>query len=71
MDFNNIDEIKKAGFVGFKKMSDLFKDNSAIPKTKGVYLVLNPNYKKKKPNICKSEQAVISKEETPMFLPKY
>lgn len=46
MDFNNIDEIKKAGFVGFKKMNDLFKDNSAIPKTKGVYLVLNPNYKK-------------------------
>lgn len=46
MDFNDIDEIKKAGFVGFKKMSELFIDSSSIPKIKGVYLVLNPNYKK-------------------------
>ena len=46
MDFNNIGEIKKAGFLGFKKMNDLFLDCSSIPKTKGVYLVLNPNYKK-------------------------
>lgn len=46
MDFNNIEEIKKAGFLGFKKMNDLFKDSSAIPKIKGIYLVLNPNYKK-------------------------
>ncbi len=46
MDFNNIDEIKKAGFIGFKKMSELFIDSSSISKTKGVYLVLNPNYKK-------------------------
>lgn len=46
MDFNNIDDIKKNGFKGFKKMSELFKDNSSVPKTRGVYLVLNPNYKK-------------------------
>ena len=46
MDFNNIDEIKKAGFIGFKKMSELFVDSSSIPKIKGVYLVLNPNFKK-------------------------
>ena len=46
MDFNNIDEIKKAGFIGFKKMSELFVDGSSIPKIKGVYLVLNPNFKK-------------------------
>lgn len=42
MNFNNIDEIKKNGFMGFKKMSDLFVNSSSIPKTKGVYLVLNP-----------------------------
>ena len=46
MDFNNIDEIKKAGFIGFKKMCELFVDSSAIPKIKGVYLVLNLTYKK-------------------------
>lgn len=46
MDFNNIDEIKKAGFIGFKKMSELFVDSSSIPKIKGIYLVLNPNFKK-------------------------
>jgi hypothetical protein len=46
MDFNNIDEIKKAGFLGFKKMSELFINSSSVPKIKGVYLVLNPNYKK-------------------------
>lgn len=46
MDFNNIEEIKKAGFVGFKKISELFVDSSTIPKIKGVYLVLNSNNKK-------------------------
>lgn len=46
MNFNNIDEIKKAGFTGFKKMSELFIDSSSIPRLKGVYLVLNPNYEK-------------------------
>lgn len=46
MDFNNIDEIKKAGFVGFKKMDELFLNNSSIPKIKGVYMILNSNYKK-------------------------
>jgi len=46
MDFNNIDDIKKAGFTGFKKMSELFIDSSSVPKSKGVYLVLNPNFKK-------------------------
>ena len=46
MDFNNLDDIKKAGFTGFKKMSELFIDSSSIPKIKGVYLVLNPNFKK-------------------------
>ena len=40
---NSIEEIKKAGFSGFKKMRDLFIDSSSIPKTRGVYLVLNPS----------------------------
>jgi len=44
MNLNNIDELKNAGFLGFKKMHDLFKDCSSIPKTKGVYLILNPGY---------------------------
>ncbi len=40
MDFNDIDDIKKAGFTGFKKMSDLFIDGSGLPKIKGVYMIL-------------------------------
>jgi hypothetical protein len=41
MTFNDIEEIKKAGFTGFKKMSDLFLDSSMLPDSNGVYLVLN------------------------------
>jgi len=41
MDFNNISDIKKAGFEGFKTMKDLFIDNSVLPSKKGVYLILN------------------------------
>ena len=43
MTFNDIDEIKKAGFTGFKKMSELFLDSSMLPDSNGVYLVLNSN----------------------------
>jgi hypothetical protein len=43
MNFNSIDEIKKAGFSGFKKMGDLFKDSSSIPQERGIYLVLRPD----------------------------
>lgn len=45
MDFNNIDDIKKAGFLGFKRMRELFIDSSPIPKIKGVYLILNSQVK--------------------------
>jgi hypothetical protein len=38
--FKDIDEIKKAGFQGFRKMSELFINSSAIPKAKGVYMIL-------------------------------
>lgn len=43
MNFNNIDEIKKAGFSGFKKISELLINSSLIPKIKGVYLILDIN----------------------------
>jgi hypothetical protein len=45
MNFNDISDIKKNGFTGFKKMRDLFYDSSSIPKTKGVYIVLNVDRK--------------------------
>ena len=45
MTFNDIDEIKKAGFIGFKKMSELFLDSSMLPDNNGVYLVLNVDNK--------------------------
>lgn len=41
MNFNNIDDIKIAGFVGFKTMQELFVESSQLPAIKGVYLVLN------------------------------
>jgi hypothetical protein len=39
--FNNITDIVKAGFVGFKTMQELFIDSSQLPSIKGVYLILN------------------------------
>ena len=41
IEFDSIEELKKVGFNGFKKMSNLFADSSVIPRTKGIYLVLN------------------------------
>lgn len=69
MTFNDIDELKKAGFTGFKKMCDLFLDSSMLPTSNGVYLVLNVDnrrgefltvgsgghFKGKNPNISLSE----------------
>jgi hypothetical protein len=68
MELNDIEQIKKAGFSGFKTMRELFVDNSAVPPIKGVYLVLNPmkrceflttgtggHYKGKNPNVPLSE----------------
>lgn len=48
MNFNSIDDIKSNGFVGFKKIKDLFSDNSSIPSVKGIYFVLY--LENKKPN---------------------
>ena len=45
MNFKELEQIRKAGLTGFKTMRELFADNSAIPKMKGVYLVINPTRK--------------------------
>jgi len=44
MDFSNIDSIAKNGFSGFVAVSDLWADSSQIPKDRGVYLILNPDF---------------------------
>ena len=46
INFNNIESIKKHGFTGFKTISELWEDRSDMPKEKGVYLVLDPNFRK-------------------------
>lgn len=48
MKFIKPEEMKDAGFSGFKKMSELFEDSSTIPKVKGVYMVLNLSNKQPK-----------------------
>ena len=69
MTFNNIEEIKNAGFVGFKSMKDLFLDSSVLQAIKGVYMVLSTSeetpeflttgtgghFKGKNPNVSISE----------------
>lgn len=69
IDFNNIADIVKAGFVGFKTIQELFIDSSQLPNIKGVYLVLNQSitppefllvgtggyFKGKNPNISVAE----------------
>lgn len=42
MNFNDIEEIKKDGFKGFKRVKDLRENSLFIPQDKGVYLVLKP-----------------------------
>ncbi|WP_158826715.1 hypothetical protein [Mucilaginibacter lacusdianchii] len=49
LDFNDINQLKSAGFKGFLTKAKLFTDSSMIPDQKGVYLVLSldaalPNY---------------------------
>lgn len=45
MDINNINSIRKNGFTGFVTVESLWNDKSCIPKTNGVYLVLDTNGK--------------------------
>src|SRR5579875_2336130 len=39
--FNDIEQLKKDGFIGFKTKAELFNNNTSIPKQKGVYLVIS------------------------------
>jgi hypothetical protein len=69
MKFENHQELKEAGFTGFKRISELFEDSSSIPKVKGVYMVLTASektpkflaigtgghFKGKNPNVSLSE----------------
>jgi len=45
MNFNNIEDLKEYGFTGFKTVKELWDNRSSIPKERGVYLVIDPNYK--------------------------
>jgi hypothetical protein len=40
LNLNDIEQIKSYGFLEFKAIAELFQDTTAIPKQKGVYLVL-------------------------------
>ena len=42
MNFNDINNIKRNVFIGFRTVHELWCDKSCIPKIKGVYLVINP-----------------------------
>lgn len=48
MNFNDINDIKVNGFLGFKTFNELWTNKSIIPKIKGVYLVINPTFDKTK-----------------------
>jgi hypothetical protein len=45
MNFENIRRIKNYGFTGFLPVSDLIEDQSIIPASKGVYMILHLTYK--------------------------
>jgi hypothetical protein len=40
IDFNSIESLKQNGFEGFKTVAELMRNNSVIPKERGVYLVV-------------------------------
>ena len=40
MNFKTIEDLKKAGFTGFVKIAELWKDSSLIPDEKGIYMVV-------------------------------
>ena len=46
MNFIDIIEIKKNNFCGFKTVKELWESRNDIPKEMGVYLVIDPNFKK-------------------------
>jgi len=63
MNLGGINEIKKAGFSGFRRMSELFTDSSSIPKEKGVYLVLDVS--KESPTFLETGTGGSFKEKNP------
>ena len=44
MNYDSIVEIEKYGFQGFRTVKELWQDKSSIPKIKGVYLIIDPNF---------------------------
>jgi hypothetical protein len=55
MNFNNINHLKDSGFVGFYSYNHLVSDYSLINPFKGVYLVINFDYKNPEftdPGVC-------------------
>ena len=42
MDLDSVEDLKTYGFVGFKRLSEVFDDYSVLPKVRGIYLILNP-----------------------------
>ncbi len=46
IEFNNITNLKKHGFLGFKSVSELIEKPDVLPTQMGVYLVLNLTNKK-------------------------
>ena len=43
MNFTEIDEFKKLGFIGFKSINELFLNSSILPDNKGVYCIFYIN----------------------------
>ena len=45
--FQNLSEIQKTGFTGFKTISELSMNHTIIPDERGVYLVIPPPHSQK------------------------
>lgn len=43
IDFKTIENLQQAGFTGFVSIASLWQDSSAIPRIKGVYMVVCPS----------------------------
>lgn len=41
MNFNDVDDIRRKGFLGFRTIAELWTDRVCIPTVMGVYLVMN------------------------------
>ena len=48
IDFNDIESIKKYGFLGFQSIGSLYANSSSITKQMGIYLVLHVSQKEPK-----------------------